>query len=59
MHPALSFAIPMFKCHHAFVTATVAGDAFARGYEALAAGDWVDARDAFRERFEYLTDMTK
>ena len=37
------------------MTTTVAEDALARGYEALAAGSWDDARDAFREARD-LTD---
>jgi hypothetical protein len=37
------------------VATTVAEDALARGYEALAAGAWDEARDAFREALD-LTD---
>jgi hypothetical protein len=37
------------------VTTTVAEDALARGFEALAAGEWSSARDAFREALD-VTD---
>lgn len=37
------------------VAAAVADDALARGHEALAAGNWDDARDAFQEALD-LTD---
>ena len=37
------------------MTTTVAEDALARGFEALAAGGWDDARDAFQEALD-LTD---
>ena len=40
------------------MTATVAEDALARGYESLAAGDWGAARDAFREALD-LTDSAE
>ena len=40
------------------MTTTVAEDALARGYEALAAGSWDDARDAFREALD-LTDSAE
>ncbi len=47
--------ISMSRCHHAPVTAAVADDALARGHEALASGNWDEARGAFQEAVE-LTD---
>ena len=48
-------AFPRPGCHDARVAAVVAEEALARGHEALASGNWDDARGAFQEALD-LTD---